>query len=496
MFGVTGYVWGQLGGANGGLTTADVLDSGIDAGSTLDGSMDILLVGMDARTDAQGNPLDPKVRKALHAGSDKGELNTDTMMLVHIPDDGKHATAISLPRDSLVERPGYGKGKLNSAFLAARNSKLSELKQSGDTDKAEMSRQSKAAGARELIKTVEHLTDVKIEHYAAVNLVGFYNISKAVGGVPVCLKHDISDPYYTGAHFHKGVQSIKGKQALAFVRQRHNIPGGSTDLQRERRQQAFLASMAHKVLSAGTLTNPSRLSGLVGAVQKSLTVDPHWDLLKFARQMQGLTSGNITFTTMPVVNIEAQSGNFGSYVKVDPEQVEAFIKNRTNPDSGSAGDKGSDTKPTAPSPQADNNADNSATTVDIRNAAGITGMAGRVRDTLKQQGFSPGGTGNASARQSTVVHYASGSKSAAQQVSEALGGGLTLQRDTSLPGGTVRVYLGTNYSGPGRQAGSGGAASSAGGGSGTNGTSTPSDNPPKPPKPPIVESGDGPPCVN
>lgn len=488
VLGVTGVVWGKLGGASNGLTTVNVLDSGTGA-APLDGAMDVLLVGLDSRTDSQGHPLDPKVLAALHAGKNSGELNTDTMILLHIPQNGKHATAVSLPRDSLVNRPGYGMGKLNSAFLAARNAKLEQLKKQGEPDPAKRNRLAKEAGAKELIRTVENLTGVTIEHYAAVNLVGFYNLSKAMGGVPVCLNHDVSDPYYSGAHFHKGVQVIEGKQALQFVRQRHNIPGGSTDLERERRQQAFLASMAHKVLSAGTLTDPAKLSSLVDAVKKSITIDQNWNLLKFARQMRGLTSGGITFATMPVVSIDAHSSQFGAYVKVNPAKIHSFFDNLTHPQPQSA------PKPTTPAPQADNSADHSATTVDIRNAAGVTGMASRVSDVLKHQGFTAGDTGNASSRQSSVIHYAGGSQAAARQVSQALGGGLTLQRDTGLASGHVRVYLGTDYSGPGRHAGSAQSTGSSGAPN-ASGSAPATTTAPKPPQPPIVEDNGGPPCVN
>lgn len=484
---VTGYYWGQVGGANSGLTTASVLDSDVGP-EPLDGSMDILLVGMDSRTDSQGHPLDPNILKHLHVGADKGELNTDTMMLVHIPQNAKHATAISLPRDSVVNRPGFGMGKLNSAFLAARNTKLRQLKAQGMQDKAKRNRLSKEAGSKELVKTIELLTGVKIEHYAAVNLVGFYNISQAIGGVKVCLKKPAFDSH-TGVHFDKGVQTVEGKKALAFVRQRHGLPKG--DLSRERRQQAFLASMAHKVLSAGVLSSPSKLNSLVDAVRKSLTVDENWNLFKFARQMQGLTSGNITFATIPVAKIDAYSPGFGSYVKVNPQQVKAFLHKETGPNSKKPG--GSQQSTETPDPQADNAVDHSATTVSVSNAAGISGMAGRTLDVLTGKGFGKGGTANAAPRQSSIVRYASGSKAAAQQVSKVLGGGLTLRRDTSLADGNVRVVLGSAYSGPGRNATGGTSAGSGTSSSQQTGTTTKA---PKPPAPPIVQHGDGPPCVN
>ncbi len=479
VVGLTGYAWATLGGINNGLTTANVLDSQSGGTAPADGAVDVLLVGMDSRTDAQGHQLDPKVLAQLHAGSNQGEVNTDTMILVHIPNNGSKATGVSIPRDSVVDRPGYGKGKINSAYGAAKNTALRDLRAKGITDPATLDVQSNQAGAKELIKTVEELTGVTIDHFAQVNLVGFYDISQAIGGVPVCLKQDVSDPYYSGAHFHKGIQDVSGAQALAFVRQRHNIPGGSTDLERERRQQAFLASMAHKVLSAGILTNPSRLSSLMDAVKKAIVVDQGWDLVHFAQQMQSLTSGKLQFTTMPVVNIDADSPAYGKYVKVDPSQVQAYLKQQTDgPQKKSQQAK--------PSGQASNSASHSGITVEVRNAAGVTGMASQVLTALGDQGFTKGDTGNASSRSESIVRYPSGQKNHAAQVAKALGGNMTLEQDDSITTGHVRVFLGTGYTGPG----------STGGETSAGSASTTSNAPAHPTQNPITDSGSGPACVN
>lgn len=116
------YGWQFIGDVNSGLTTTDVFGDDTMAAEPLDGAIDILLVGQDSRTDAQGNPLPREVLDKLHAGEADGERQTDTMILVHIPQDGRGAVAISFPRDAWVELPdGYGTNKLNSAFSRAYN---------------------------------------------------------------------------------------------------------------------------------------------------------------------------------------------------------------------------------------------------------------------------------------------------------------------------------------------------------------------------------------
>jgi LCP family protein required for cell wall assembly len=326
----TWYGWDRMRTVNDGLTTTDVIESPVAAGSDsdprkpLDGAVDILLVGMDSRVDAQGNPLSKEMLAELNAGVSDGELNTDTMILVHIPVDGTHAVAISFPRDSYVEiADGFGKHKLNSAFARERNTRARELANEGVTDQARINQEAATAGRRTLIKTIENLTGgaVKIDRYAEVNLASFYEMSKALGGVEVCLNHDTHDDA-SGADFTAGRHVISGAQALAFVRQRDNLPGG--DLDRIVRQQAFIGALAKKVLSAGTLANPGKLDDLLTAVQKSVVLSQGWDIAGFAEQLSGLVGGNIQFRTIPVGPPMDTYGD-GNVLQVNPAQVKAFV---------------------------------------------------------------------------------------------------------------------------------------------------------------------------
>ncbi|HEY4017512.1 MAG TPA: LCP family protein [Pseudonocardiaceae bacterium] len=288
-----------------------------------DGATDILLVGEDARTDAQGHPLPNSVLSKLRTQFDAG-LNTDTIIVLRIPNNGGKAYAVSIPRDTYVPIPGWHDDKINGAYGIIQAVTAQQLQNSGDTDRADITRKSQEAGQLALIESVQNLTGIHIDHYAEVNLYGFYLLSQAIGGVQVCLKHATSDKN-SGANFRSGVQTVSGADALSFVRQRDNLPNG--DLDRIVRQQVFLASAAKKLLSAGTLTNPSALSALAGVVRQSLTTDPGLDLITFAQQAQSLASGNVEFLTIPVITDNGRSPSGQSIVEVDVNAVHQFVSN-------------------------------------------------------------------------------------------------------------------------------------------------------------------------
>ncbi|WP_228714131.1 LCP family protein [Prauserella endophytica] len=426
---LTGYAWAAMQGLVNGLTMADVIEGGSDE-LPADGARDILLVGMDSRTDAQGNPLSEEMLAKLRAGVADGELNTDTLIFVHIPNDGSKAVAISLPRDSYVDIPGFGEHKINSAYARGKAAARAQLEEEGVTDPKQLEVDSNQEGAKTLIKTVENLTGSTIDNYASINLLGFYDITKAIGGVDVCLNEPVDDDY-SGANFEAGPQTISGFDALAFVRQRHGLLRG--DLDRVVRQQVFMAGLARKVLSAGTLADPAKLNDLVSAVQKSVVVNQGWDLLGFAEQMRGLTGGQIEFRTIPVVDTEYDTAD-GQAIQVDPDEVRDFVQ-------GLSGPPPSEEKK-APAPPPDE------ITVDVLNASGITGLAGSVSESLTAEGYIAGEVGNATARATTVVQVPEGQEAAGEKVAGSLGGDVEVDTDPSVPAGHVRVLLAPDYTPP------------------------------------------------
>ncbi|GAB3159144.1 LCP family protein [Amycolatopsis stemonae] len=401
-----------------------------------DGSLDILFVGRDSRTDDQGNPLSADVLRELRAGANGDDL-TDTLIVLRIPNGTKAVKAFSIPRDSYVSMPG-GKGKINAAFGRAKAAEAKRRRDSGETDKAKIDQAALTAGRRATRQAVEDLTGVKIDHFAEVNLLSFYEISQAIGGVDVCLKQATQDRN-SGADFPAGPQRISGADALAFVRQRDNLVGG--DFDRVRRQQVFLASLARQVLSAGTLADPGKLGDLIDAVKHSVVLDSSWNLLDFVAQMRGVTGGGIQFETIPVVNRDYRydpANPRATAVQVDPAAVKKFA-------AGLVG---------AAAPATPASRDAAPVTVDVSNASPKSGLAARVAGFLGEHGFPESTSGNTDARRTSLVRFGPGLAERGAEVAKLLGG-LTTQESPAVPAGHIEVVLGTVYSGPGANGGGG-----------------------------------------
>ena len=315
---VTGLAWSKVRSFEDGIyhVFAPSLGHGGD-----DGALDILLVGMDSRTDAHGNPLSQQELATLRAG-DEVASNTDTIILVRIPDNGKSATAISIPRDTYVSAPGLGKTKINGVYGQTKEEKRVSLVESGMApDEAE--REGTEAGREALIKTVADLTGVTVDHYAEIGLLGFSLITDALGGVNVCLKEPVFEPL-SGADFPAGPQKLNGPQALSFVRQRHELPRG--DLDRVVRQQVVMSSLAHQVISGKTLSSPATMNRLQQAIQRSVVLSSGWDIMDFVNQLQKLAAGRIAFATIPVLDESGWSDDgMHSVVRVDQHQVQDWV---------------------------------------------------------------------------------------------------------------------------------------------------------------------------
>lgn len=346
VFALTALSWVQVRALDRSTPTAAVIDGPAPA---LTAEQNLLLVGLDSRTDARGNPLPEDVLAALHAGdSADGGDTADSLTVVHVPAGGGRATAISVPRDAYVDLGGgLGKHKINSAWSRASARAVEAMTGSGPSggttlfapesparpspDDPAVARAAGAAGARATIGAVERLTGLRISHFAAVNLAGFADISTAIGGVDVCLRAPARDDF-SGVSLPAGPQQIAGAEALGFVRQRHGLPGG--DLDRIARQQVFLAGATEKLLSAGTLADPLAMARISGAMSRSVTLDGGWDILGFARQVQGLSAVAVTFRTIPTGNSELSTPSDGLAVQVDPDEVRRFVAATLAADAG------------------------------------------------------------------------------------------------------------------------------------------------------------------
>ncbi|MBS9534892.1 LCP family protein [Mycobacterium sp. M1] len=467
----TGVAWSQVRSFEDGIFHIAAMALGKGGA---DGAVDILLVGSDSRTDAHGNPLTPEELSALRVGDDEA-TNTDTIILVRIPNNGRSATAISIPRDSYVDAPGLGKTKINGVYGAVRLNTADELVESGMAPEEAQARGT-AAGREALIQTVASLTGVTVDHYAEVGLLGFSLITDALGGVNVCLNGPVYEEL-SGADFPAGWQKLSGAQALSFVRQRHELPHG--DLDRVRRQQAVMASLAHQVISGKTLSSPATLSRLQAAVQRSVVLSAGWDVMDFIKKLQDLAGGKVAFATIPVLEESGWSDDgMQSVVRVDPTMVADWVGGLLHEqDEGKTDDLGY-----VPA----------QTTASVFNDTDINGLAAAVSTALNAKGFGTGNVGNnEGAHVSTSqVQAAKADDPGAQAVARDLGG-LPVITNESVPLGTVRVVLSSDYTGPGSGLGTGGSAAAAAA------TSADDEGPEIPVVSPILTAGSNDPqCVN
>ena len=384
-------------------------------------AMNLLLVGRDSRTG-----LTPEQQAEYVTGDDdKGLVNTDTMMLVHVPADGSAASFVSLPRDLYVPIPGNGEGKLNSAYGDGYHS----------TEGEDAARD--AAGAQSLIRTVSQLSGLRIDHYAEINLLGFINLSTIVGGVEVNICEAVDDSE-TGAHFDAGVQTLSGSQALLFVRQRHGLP---SELDRQRRQQVYMAGMLRNLLSSNLLLDPGKQRAIVKQVGSSVTFDEGLDVFDLAAQLQSVKPGDITFQTLPGLKDGKVEGWGDVLVPVDPAALKTFFTSLSaDPVEQPAAEAPA---PVAPAAPAD-------VTVSVLNGSGVKGAAATAATALGTAGFVASSGGNAPANTDvTTIAAAPGDEAkAAALAAQVPGAAVTV--DAAVPAGTVQLTLGKDFNAVGQ----------------------------------------------
>ncbi|TDV36843.1 LCP family protein [Actinophytocola oryzae] len=293
-----------------------------------DGANDILIVGNDSRTDMQGRPLSAKVLRELRTEATE-TTNTDTLILLRIPENGGRTSAVSIPRDTSVRVEERDRDeKINGVFGITKALAMERMVNGGEKDRAKINRESDDEGRTSLIQAVQGLTGVRVDHYVEVSLYGFYLLTQAIDGVDVCLNHSTSDPD-SGASFRRGPQTVRGGDAVSFVRQRKNLPRG--DLDRIVRQQVFLSSAMQKVLSGDLLTNNTKLNALEEAVSKTMIMDGGLHFLDLVGLAQTMSSGSVQFVTIPVEAVGARNDRQQSIIVVDQGKVHAFVESLLAP---------------------------------------------------------------------------------------------------------------------------------------------------------------------
>src|SRR5271165_278165 len=411
------------------------------------GAQNILLMGLESRTDWNGNILPNRILNKLHAGSRQAILNgtggndTNTLILIHIFAGGKHAVGFSIPRDDWVNFAGttgpQQVGKIDQAYGVSMYYEQQKLRvQDPSISQDQIAFLGNEAGRTAAVATVEQLTGVHIDHFGEVNLDGFYELAKVLGGVEVCLKHATSDSY-SGAHFRAGFQHLNPRQALAFVRQRHGLPNG--DLDRTHRQQAFLDSVMHQLRTEGVLSDLTKMQALLTVAKQYVITDAGWNMLDFAAQMRTLTSGNLVFRTLPIqgyATIDGQDANV-----VDPAYVKSIVHATFYP---------------RPAPHVSRSVASTAaaarhTTVDVLNGGHTMGLAAHVSAALVNAGYRPGHVGNTGYRTTTAVIYGAGASASARAIAALFG--VPAERSASVRARHVEILLGTSTTVPASIAG-------------------------------------------
>ncbi|GHI94903.1 LCP family protein [Streptomyces olivaceus] len=291
---------------NGNLTSVDIDQAlGADRPEKADnGSENILVLGSDTRSG--GN-------KDLGGGTDDGTARSDTAMVVHVHKGHKKASVVSIPRDTLVDRPDCTDPD-GGDHPAARGVMFNSAYSTG--------------GGACAVKTVESMSGLRMDHYLEVDFSGFQNLVDDLGGVKVTTTEDIKDP---DSHLDltAGTHRLDGEQALGLVRTRHGVGDGS-DLGRIQLQQAFVKSLAEQVRDVGLLGNPKKLYDIADTATKTVTTDSDLgsvnSLMSFASGLKGIGPDGMHMVTMPVAYDPADA-NRVLVEKAKADQVWTALRN-------------------------------------------------------------------------------------------------------------------------------------------------------------------------
>jgi anionic cell wall polymer biosynthesis LytR-Cps2A-Psr (LCP) family protein len=468
---VSGYAHGLL------KDAAALEQGGASLGdSSSVGAMNILLMGLESRTDFEGNTLSAGQLTETHSGSDEpggdlGAQDTDTLILIHIDAGGRKATGWSIPRDDVVNYPSavgvdgvtITEGKVDAAYNDAYNQYIAKNDgtQSGDA----LYTGANQAGELFEVQTVESLTHVHIDHFVVSNIIGFYSIASELGGISVCIGSAPAsiepggEGFTTGSNlidlpaagdplsdsnsgfdaFEDGYNIKQGgnqylhlgaAQSLAFVRARDSLPG--VDIGRTHRQQAAIDYIIYDLKHRNILTDPSTIDNLLTASTSFIKTDSGFNLLDFAPQMESLTGSNLKLSTLPdaaVTGIDIpglgdnQDANYVYVPDLAQEVNDSFY--------GSA----------AVTPS-------KSVTVDVFNGSGTDGLAGEASTAFADLGYSVGQAANASSQSQQVtadtqVFYGAGAQTQAAVIADDMG----VQSATALSSvaaGHVEVLMGSD----------------------------------------------------
>lgn len=385
--------------------------------------LNVLLVGTDGR-----EKISPEEKREYRLGGAPCHC-TDTIMLVHLSADRERASVISLPRDSYAEVPAHRDlvtGEDHKAHPVRLNAAYAE------------------GGPNLTVRTVEHMTRVKIDHYLEVDFTSFMRTVDAMGGVEICTVKTMRDQN-TGLDLLPGTHRLSGGQALQYVRARH--VDGASDLGRMQRQQRFVAALIKQATGSGVLLNPVKFKQVSSTLLGSVRADKDFgseQMLALGQAMRGFTPSSSEFASVPVEDPSFPVKGIGSTVKWDEAQAaklfDALRRDRPLAPAPAAGSGGGRpvTVPVDVPPQ--------QVRVRVENGSRIDGLGGRVDAALRATGFdTTGAPGNGASREvrRTVVAYDPRWDRSARSVATALPG--SELRAVPGQGRTVVVIAGSDY---------------------------------------------------
>ncbi|NYH51834.1 LCP family protein required for cell wall assembly [Nocardiopsis arvandica] len=401
----SGTSWALTGWMSGALNRFDVF-GGLSEEDRPEptGGLTFLVIGSDSR-----DSISQEAQEDLSVGHTPGQ-RSDSMMLVRLNHDRDRVTVVGIPRDLWVDVPGHGPDKVNAAYGLG--------------------------GPQLAVRTVESLTDVRIDHYVEVDFQGFVNVVDALGGIEVCLPEPIRDPK-AQLDMAAGTHHVDGAEALAFSRTRATSRG---DLDRIERQQQVLSAMLDKAMSTETLSNPAKLTDFVNSALSSVTVDEGLDtrtINDLAYQMRDLSMDSVTFTQVPLSDTEywTPHGNV-ALLWDEPAARELFAAIQADKpiaDPSQESGKGSEPRP-------------GDIRVQVFNGSGAPGLGARLDGTLASSGFqvtAPAQNWSSSNVSTTQVRHGSGDRAEAEYLAEMIPGAETVEDGTL--NGELQIVIGFNY---------------------------------------------------
>jgi anionic cell wall polymer biosynthesis LytR-Cps2A-Psr (LCP) family protein len=465
------------------------------SGGPSTGPMNILIMGLESRTYWDGTSVDHHIATILHTGTaadNNGGNAANTLILLHIFAGGRQAVGFSIPRDAyvpMVGTLGFGTSpsKVDNAYgYAMAQQMANDLTAHPGWSSAQRNLDGNYAGQDAEIQTVQALTGVTINKFVELNLVGYYEMAQAFGGIEACVfpwpggstasgpiakNENLTDPvttdaggtYGSGSVVVPGLQHLSPAQALAFVRNRHTVPGG--DVGRTYRQQAVIDYVLNNLKTGGVLSDVSKLNSLLSSAKEYVQFPKNWNLVQFGGEISGLTPSNIKLTTLPTAGAETAPNGVGAVSTVDIPRIQRIVqqgfaaapgagltkpassaKSSTAGSSSTSARRAASSATKAPAKPAATALPAAKVTVDAINNGAPGGTAHDVLTALAARGYTAGTAGDppagTAAQSLTTVSYGAGAAVNAAAIAKYFGPGITVTASSALTAGQVVVTLG------------------------------------------------------